>query len=71
MRRGLLAVAGLMFGVTAALATGCEGESKLNVVIDWTIGTVNNASQVLAQGKSWKKSLVGGGEGGFLQYGNM
>jgi hypothetical protein len=34
MRRGLLAVAGLMFGVTAALATGCEGESKLNVVIE-------------------------------------
>ena len=31
---------------------------KLNVVIDWTIGTVNNASQVLAQGKSWNKSRL-------------
>lgn len=34
MRHGLLAVAGLVFGMTAALATGCETESKLTVVVE-------------------------------------
>ncbi len=34
MRHGLLAGFGLVFGVTAALATGCEGESKLTVVVE-------------------------------------
>lgn len=34
MRQGLLAMAGLVFGATAALAVGCEGESKLNVVVE-------------------------------------
>ena len=30
----MLAVAGLVFGMTAALATGCETESKLTVVVE-------------------------------------
>lgn len=34
MRQGLLAIAGLVFGATAALAVGCDGESKLNVVVE-------------------------------------
>ena len=34
MRHGLLAAFGLVLGVTAVLATGCEGESKLTVVVE-------------------------------------
>ncbi len=34
MKQGLLAAISLALGVTAALATGCEGESKLNVVVE-------------------------------------